>query len=216
MALGETQPTGTTESSNGGSPNGGDNAAPPALEIAASSEEHKKRIPLIWIPATLSVGLLIAAIYLGGRIVSAHPHGTPAASLQLAKTAAPAPVKPSAPAVSEALPPVKPAPEASPTKEPPPIQEPSPAPATSNDEIPIITPKAGERYIQVGALDLEMTATRRFVDRLRNEKLEPHVAPGPKPELMRVLIGPFDNPDALSEKRAQLQADGIDTFVRQY
>ena len=87
---------------------------------------------------------------------------------------------------------------------------------TPDDEIPIITPKAGERYIQVGALDLEMTATRRFVARLRNEKLEPHVAPGPKPELMRVLIGPFDNPDALSAKQAQLQAEGIDTFVRQY
>jgi len=87
---------------------------------------------------------------------------------------------------------------------------------TPNDEIPSITPKAGERYIQVGALDLEMTATRRFVDRLRNEILEPHVAPGPKPDLMRVLIGPFDNPDALRTRQAQLQAEGIDTFVRQY
>jgi len=213
MAPGETQPTGTT-----GSSTGGDSAAPPALETAPSSEEHKKRIPLIWIPATLSVGLLIAAIYLGGRIVSAHPHGTPAAALHLAKTAAPAPaavaatpVTPSIPAVSQTLPPVE---ESSPAPEP--VSSAQVTPITPNDEIPIITPKAGERYIQVGALDLEMTATRRFVDRLRNEKLEPHVAPGPKPELMRVLIGPFDNPDALSARQAQLQAEGIDTFVRQY
>jgi cell division septation protein DedD len=209
-------------SSNGGSSNGGDSAAPPALETATSSEEHKKRIPLIWIPATLSIGLLIAAIYLGGRIVSAHPHGTPAAALKVVQTAAPTPA-PAEP-VASALLAKQPAKE--PANQPPPIQEPSPAPApvssaqvtpvTPNDEIPIITPKAGERYIQVGALDLGMTATRRFVDRLRNEKLEPHVAPGPKPELMRVLIGPFDNPDALSARQAQLQAEGIDTFVRQY
>ncbi len=33
---------------------------------------------------------------------------------------------------------------------------------------------------------------------------------------MRVLIGPFDNPDALNEKKAQLQTEGIDTFVREY
>jgi cell division septation protein DedD len=213
MAPGETQPAGTMESSNGG-----DSAAPPTLEAATNSEEHKKRIPLIWIPATLSLGLLIAAIYLGGRIVSAHPHGTPAAALHVAKTAAPAPapvapapVTPSIPAVSQTLPQVK---ESSPAPEP--VSSAQVTPITPNDEIPIITPKAGERYIQVGALDLEMTATRRFVDRLRNEKLEPHVAPGPKPELMRVLIGPFDNPDALSARQAQLQAEGIDTFVRQY
>jgi cell division septation protein DedD len=212
MAPGETQPTDTTGSSNGG------DTAPPELETATSSEEHKKRIPLIWIPATLSIGLLIAAIYLGGRIVSAHPHGTPAAALQLAKAAAPAPA-PAEPVASPSL-------TNEPASQPPPIKEPSPAPEpvssvkatpeTSNDEIPIITPKAGERYIQVGALDLEMTATRRFVTRLRNEKLEPHVAAGPKPELMRVLIGPFDNPDTMRERQAQLQAEGIDTFVRQY
>ena len=37
-----------------------------------SEDEGKKRMPLVWIPATLSVGLLIAAIYLGGRILTAH------------------------------------------------------------------------------------------------------------------------------------------------
>jgi cell division septation protein DedD len=213
MPPGETQPTGTT-----GSSTGGDSAAPPALETAPSSEEHKKRIPLIWIPATLSVGLLIAAIYLGGRIVSAHPHGTPAAALKVVRTAAPTPA-PAQP-VASASATNEPANQPTPIKEPPPAPQPvsseQVAPATPNDEIPIITPKTGERYIQVGALDLEMTATRRFVERLRNEKLEPHVAPGPKPELMRVLIGPFDNPDALSARQAQLQAEGIDTFVRQY
>ncbi len=78
----------------------------------------------------------------------------------------------------------------------------------------MIAPQKGERYIQVGALNEE--ATRRFIQRLRNEKMEPHVAPGPTPELMRVLIGPFDNRDALNEKKAQIETEGIKTFVRQY
>jgi cell division septation protein DedD len=207
MAPGETQPTGTM-----GSSNGGDSAAP-ELETATSSEEHKKRIPLIWIPATLSIGLLIAAIYLGGRIVTAHPHGTPAAALQAVRRAAPTPAPVTA--VNQTLPPVEPVAE-EPSPAPEPVSSVQVTPGTPNDEIPIITPKTGALYIQVGALDLEMAATRRFVDRLRNEKLEPHVAPGPKPELMRVLIGPFDNRDALGERQAQLQSEGIDTFVRQY
>ena len=78
----------------------------------------------------------------------------------------------------------------------------------------MITPKAGERYIQVGALDLE--ATRRYLGKLRQSKLEPHVAPGPKPELLRVLIGPFADHDSLVATKNDLESAGIDNFVRKY
>jgi cell division septation protein DedD len=82
------------------------------------------------------------------------------------------------------------------------------------DQVPLIDPRPGERYLQVGALDSE--STRRFLQRLQNENLEAHVAPGPKPELLRVLIGPFDNRDALNEKKAQIESEGLETFVREY
>jgi cell division septation protein DedD len=82
------------------------------------------------------------------------------------------------------------------------------------NELPVITPETGGLYIQVGALNQE--ATRRFVQHLRDEKLEPHVAPGPRPEIMRVLIGPFDNRDALKERMAQFETEGIATFARRY
>jgi cell division septation protein DedD len=163
--------------------------------------EDKKRIPVAWIAATLGIGLLIAAIYLGGRILTAN-RSSPPASARLATAAS---VKPAASAQPpDALPP------------PPAVPEPAaePATASADDSIPMITPREGELYIQVGALDPD--ATRRFVQRLRSEKRDPHVAVGPAPELMRVLIGPFDNPDALNEQKAQLQSEGIDTFVRQY
>jgi cell division septation protein DedD len=189
-------------------PSDTDNASSTPPEAAANLDEHKKRIPLIWIPATLGVGLLIAAIYLGGRILKAHPQAPEAVHLAAPATPVVEPavkplVQPSAP---EPAPP-PPAPAA--------VVKPEPLTAvTPDDGIPMISPQAGEMYIQVGALDEE--ATRRFVQRLRDEKLEPHVATGPTPQLMRVLIGPFNNRDALNEKKAQLENERIDTFVRQY
>jgi cell division septation protein DedD len=191
--------------------------------VEDSDSEHKKRIPLVWIPATLVVGLLIAAIYLGGRIVKAHGHAKPE-TVHLA-TPIPIPaVKPeSVTPQSNDLPPSAP-PQTTEKIEPPAVPTKAstkefvgPEPLTlvqPGDGIPMITPRSGELYIQVGALDSE--ATRRFVQRLRSEGMQPHVAPGPKPELMRVLIGPFDDRNTLNEKKAQLESEGIDTFVRQY
>jgi cell division septation protein DedD len=167
-------------------------------------------MPMLWIPVTLCVGLLIAAIYLGGRILAVHSHAiapVEAAVVQpqlvQAKPAVPAPV---APPVVGAKPEPKPETPSQPKAE---------APALSRGEpVPMITPKAGERYIQVGALDLE--ATRRYIGVLRQAKLEPHVAEGPKPELLRVLIGPFADNDSLVATKNGLDTAGIENFIRQY
>lgn len=175
-------------------------ALPP--EADAASEEHKKRMPLVWIPATLGVGLLIAAIYLGGRIVAGHAH----APVGVKETAAP-------PAPPKSAPPA-----------PPKSADPEPltAVALDNDDgdgVPAITPKSGELYIQVSALNLgamNQEAARRFVRRIRNDHLEPHVAPGPTPELMRILIGPFDNRDELYQTKARIETEGMAAFVRKY
>ena len=187
-----------------------DATASPAND-APDPEEHKKRIPLVWIPATLGVGLLIAALYLRGRIVLTHPPSKPAIIQQAAPVPAPPRPAPALPVVTPVATMTKPEP-------PPPAPEfvgpQLPSIATGDYGIPTITPRRGELYIQVGALNPE--ATLRQLARLRSEKLEPHVAPGPRPELLRVLIGPFDNREALNERKAQLEAEGVDTFVRQY
>ena len=199
-------------------PNIPENSSDPPDEAV---EEHKKTIPLVWIPATLVVGLLIAGIYLGGRIVAAH--GRPRTEVVSAATSTPPPAPPkpavTPPVVESEIPESKPEAKESAKTEPPSApQKPAGAePLTAvspEDGIPMITPSPGQVFIQVGALDQE--ATRRFVQRLRADKLDPHVAPGPKPQLMRVLIGPFDNREALNEKKAQIESEGIDTFVREY
>ncbi len=200
---------------------------------APSDEAGKKRIPLLWIAATLGIGLFIAAIYLGSRIFTAHSSSNHAmAPGQPPKTG---PIL--APALSDSIPPppaavfAEPVPASAIQLEPvhlDPVQPNSVQPNSvqpnsvqpnsvqngPDDPLPMIAPHSGQRYIQIGALDA--AATRRFIRHLRTENLEPHVAPGPTPELMRVLIGPFDSTAALNERQAQLESEGIDTFVRQY
>jgi cell division septation protein DedD len=173
-------------------------------QILPSPEEiHKRRMPLVWIPATISVGLLIAAVYLGGRIVTAQPHTQSAA--RVAVSVQPPPPPPIAAPKADAQPQ---------TPDQVPQAQPNAQPVVDEDPVPMITPKEGERYIQVGALDQE--STRRFVQRLRNENLDPHVVPGPKPQLLRVLIGPFQDRDSLKERETQLQAEGLENFARKY
>lgn len=183
-------------------------APSPVAPLATTKEE---RMPMVWIPATLCLGLLIAAIYLGGRIITANRHASTAQRTTIVQPK-PAPLPAPAPAAAAPVPVVE-------AKAGPPAQpataDPKPD-ATPLDlsQVPMITPKAGERYIQVGALDLE--ATRRYLGKLRQSKLEPHVAPGPKPELLRVLIGPFADHDSLIATKNDLESAGIDNFIRQY
>jgi cell division septation protein DedD len=173
---------------------------------------NKKRMPLVWIPATLIVGLLIAAIYLGGRIVTGH-QAPPAAASAIEQPPAPQapPAQPPAAEPVSAPPAVQPAQESVVNPE---IKSEPTLPNELTSPHPLTTPHQGERYIQIGAFNQE--ATTRFVLNLRIKKMEPHIAPGPTPEILRVLIGPFDSLGSLDEKKAQLEREGFDTFVRQY
>jgi cell division septation protein DedD len=173
-----------------------------------AAEARKERMPLVWIPATLCVGLLIAAVYLGGRILTAHSH--PSSAVQ---TAAPVLIRPAAtPAASIVQAPPLAAPAPPQAESQPGLTESQPP--VTGEEVPMIDPKAGDRYLQIGALNLE--ETRRFIGQLRQAKFEPHVAPGPKPELLRVLIGPFTDQDALTHTKDDLARAGIKNFVRRY
>src|ERR1700685_2766797 len=173
---------------------------------AGPDSNEKKRIRMVSIPAIISIGLVIAAVYLVGRIVTAH---RPASAVRHSPSATVKPAVINSDAVIKTE--TKPAkPPAEPAKQPADVSK----AVAAEDAIPMITPKTGERYIQIGALDEE--ATRHFVLKLRNEKIEPHVAPASKPELLRILIGPFENREALNAEKAQLEQEGLDTFVRQY
>jgi cell division septation protein DedD len=127
----------------------------------------------------------------------------PAATVQAkSQPKLPAPPEPKAEAVPE------------PKPEPPPQPQAEAPKLIPSEQVPMITPQAGQRYIQVGALDLE--ATKRYIPQLRRANFEPHVAPGPRPELLRVLIGPFADQDSLIREQSELASAQIKNFVRKY
>jgi cell division septation protein DedD len=188
-----------------------DSTAAPSTQGTPSKEDaREKRMAPVWIPATLCLGLLIAAVYLGARILSAHSHATSAP----VKAMAMAPVQPPLTVETKAA-----AADVAPAIPSAAVQAASraslePAPQRKDDQVPMIAPQAGQRYLQIGALNLE--AARRYVKRLGQANLEPHVAPGPTPELLRVLIGPFADQDSLIRAQNELERAGIENFARKY
>ena len=161
-----------------------------AKESSSPAVTRKSRIVSLWIPAILGLGLLTVFAYLGVRIVAA-------------KSAAPEPiiemrVKPAPPAVSKPVPA-----EATPAR----ITEPA-------SGFSVITPQAGERYLQVAAVNSHMVL--KYVDDLRKLDLEAAVAPGPNPDVLRILVGPFADRDAMDRAKAQLESAGKRPFPRSY
>lgn len=220
--------------------------APPtgAGDAPPRVDEQKKRLPLVWIPATIGFGLLIAAGYLGTRILAARARVAPQVSTLAATTPAPAVAATSAPVVgtTESTKSASTRPEptkselaksgrakSAPTKsaagksEPSTVAVASPAlqpraqsksAVVSEGSPTLIAPRSGERYVQIGAIT--PLAVPRYLSELRRNKWEPKVAPGPRPELVRVLVGPFSDPGSILKARTQLQAERIDSFVRVY
>jgi cell division septation protein DedD len=188
--------------------------APPALE-----DEHKKRIPLIWIPVVICLGLLVAAGYLGGRIYASRTHETAPARAAVAVARTPAALAQSPAEISAVAPAVD-----NPPAENPPVESASQQILTVRthddpslvppDDLSLIHPQPGDRYVQISALNT--AAAHRFVEQLRHGPLEPHLAQGPTPTILRVLIGPFSGNASLLDTMTDLKAAGIDCFIREY
>jgi cell division septation protein DedD len=189
---------------------------------ARSEEEHKKPIPLIWIPVVICLGLLVAAGYLGGRILASRPHESPPVGSTAAVAKPPAsqnPV-PQTPAVQN---------QAEITAVRPAVDNPAAADSSRRiltvrthedptlvppDDLSLIHPQPGDRYVQISALNT--AAAHRYVEQLRHGPLEPHLSQGPTPTILRVLVGPFSSQASLLDTMTDLKAAGIECFIREY
>jgi len=208
----------------------------------ALPERSKKRIPLMAIPITLSVGLLVGVGYVGIRIFSARNHATAvvassrsraeavpsvAATVIAKPTAFPSAAQPEIPVRSNApLPaavPERPAAAPEHEDETPatkPLAEvrtsastPEAMPAQS-DGLDLIAPQHGERYLQIAAISSHMVP--KFLSDLNRYHLQANVAPGPHDGLVRVVIGPFPDRESIAQAKAQIEANWPDCFVRLY
>jgi len=170
----------------------------------------------------ICLGLLVAAGYLGGRIFASRTHETPPVSPVTAVAKAPAAQDPVAqtpaaknPAEITAVAPAADNPAAADSS----LQiltvqthdDPALAPP---DDLSLIHPQTGDRYVQISALNT--AAAHRYVDQLRHGPLEPHLAQGPSPTILRVLIGPFSDRASLLNTMTDLKTAGIDCFIREY
>lgn len=199
--------------------------APPSPDEPeqARSDHGRRPLPLMLIPITISVGLLVAIGYVGIRIFAARPH--PASSMQNAKTAS-QPSIAARPVASEeaqvehaSVVPVATAESAvtavpqqpARTFPPPPPVDPVLAEDTSDT---MIVPQPGERYLQIAAINTKFVP--RFLSEMRRNDWQVRVAAGPSEGLVRVLVGPFSDHDSLTRAKAQLQAIAPDCFVRVY
>lgn len=214
---------------------GEDPASPqPSIEqVFAKAAERRKRITYLAIPVTIGVGLLVAIIYIGGRMVTAKPHApapvvtasVPAAvpapapvepaKVDPPKTQPPSPQAPAKPAVEAAKPTLDVKKQDAPIAKVVPPATPAPKPAAhKNAPLTLITPRAGETYLQLAAFTPRTILT--YLDGLRAGGLEPSVAPGPTPDILRVLVGPFPDSEALSKAKARLDAEKIEWIIRAY
>ena len=98
-------------------------------------------------------------------------------------------------------PPVKPTP--APVKQIPPSSPPKPA---------VTTPQAGQTFLQVAATSRPEGEVLRDV--LSKRGFTCQLAPVPGQDLIRVLVGPLDTAEEISETRSKLQAAGFKPFTR--
>ena len=169
-------------------------------------------------------GVFFALGYMIGRnstktVVAGMETTTPAPSSSAPVTreeppvveAAPAPQPEATPALSGTQPArdmpasTSPAP-AAPVK---PAATPPPAPVTTAEA----PPEAGATYLQVAALRHDDAA--KLVKTLREQELPARVADSPKPEIFRVLVGPYHQTAQVAEAKARLKALGFaNAFVQ--
>ena len=94
----------------------------------------------------------------------------------------------------------------------------TPTPATSAAPAATPTPSApatpaapsGPTYLQVGAFD-RVESAQNLVQQLRDLGYAPTVS-APEGRKVTVLVGPYENPDALTRTEARLATNGLDSF----
>ncbi len=197
-------------------------ASPERDASEAAEDSSGKRVPLIAIPITLSVGLLVAAGYVGNRIIASRKHAAAVvvASAPVLSPRLAAVIPASPPAKSETALPKAPevhnaqTPVAKPPADPAPRAAVAAIDSANDSDSGLIAPRHGERYLQIAAISA--SAAQKFLAGLGRYNLQASVAPGPHDGLVRVVIGPFPDWESVSAAKSQIQAMWPDCFVRLY
>lgn len=189
---------------------------------------NKQLLSVFFIVVVL-LGVFFTMGYIVGRNtgaeVAAQMAATPGQPLVVeSETASAAGTAPrAAPVRTTPPPPVRTTPAPPPQAAPPPVARPPvrpkrtvrtpppppPAPATTGGQ-----PAPGQTFLQVAATTQPEAEVLR--DLLAKRGFRSRIAPVPGQNLYRVLVGPVNSAEAISENRTKLQAAGFKPFTRRY
>lgn len=168
----------------------------------------RKRV-YIGFAGIVAVGLAFSGLYIGGRLFAKPTQGHEMLAAQkVVQSVAPAPRQS----------PLDVPPQGVANLNPAAALAPAPPPAVVNNPSralwKMITPKAGEKYLQLAALG--MSSTDRYIAELETKGIHASVAPGPTGDVYRVVLGPFADRSALERQRDVLEAADIQSMLRLY
>jgi cell division septation protein DedD len=171
------------------------------------AKKQAKRV-FIGFAATITIGLVIAGWYVGGRIFAAekvHAASVIARPVAAVPVAAPTPVVAKPVDVASVTEPVAVATDAA-KSETAPV---APAPVWNRVE-----PQAGDLYLQLATMG--PNSTNDYLKILDAKGIHPRIALGPSENLHRLLIGPYPDKGALEKEQQELEAAGIEFIARRY
>jgi cell division septation protein DedD len=190
----------------------------PNPETSADSAKKQAKRVFIGFAATITIGLVIAGWYVGGRIFAAEKvHAATAIAKPVSEAPAPVP----APAIAktvEAAPvaePVAVAVEKSKSEEAKPETTPAPgAPSAAAPTWNTVEPQSGDLYLQLATMG--PNSTNEYLQVLDAKGIHPKIAPGPSDNLHRLVIGPYPDKAALEKQQQELESAGIEFMARRY
>jgi cell division septation protein DedD len=158
----------------------------PNREIPADSATKQAKRVFIGFAATITIGLVIAGWYVGGRIFAVDKvHAAAAIAKPISSTV-----------------------EATPVAEP--VAVPTEAAAAWTR----VDPQPGELYLQLATMG--PNSTNEYIKALDSQGIHPRIAPGPSDNLHRIVLGPYPDKAALEKQQQELEAAGIQFMARRY
>jgi cell division septation protein DedD len=185
----------------------------PNPETSSDSAKKQAKRVFIGFAATITIGLVIAGWYVGGRIFAAEKVHA-ATTIAKPVSAVPAPVP--APTIAKTV-------EAPPVVEPvavavekpkPENAEPETTPAPVGPTWNAVEPQSGDLYLQLATMG--PNSTNEYLKILDAKGIHPKIAPGPSDNLHRLVIGPYPDKAALEKQQQELESAGIEFMARRY
>ena len=171
------------------------------------AKKQAKRV-FIGFAATVTIGLVIAGWYVGGRIFAAEKVHAASA---ITRPVSALPVAAVAPTIAKTF-------EATPVEEPVAVAanaaKPETAPAAPAPVWNRVEPQSGDLYLQLATMG--PNSTNEYLKILDAKGIHPRIAPGPSENLHRLVIGPYPDKAALEKEQQELESAGIQFIARRY